>query len=271
MIWESQWKLNQLLPQENLEPFVVTVNQEIAFIDVKLEPENEYEVSRFPVNPDSEEAPISKANKNQKSRNETKPRKSRSAINRSCNKNSPEPEENSLKKRGRPKKSAISQTKPVTDEDLFKIEFKECSRKSSPDLSSRFSDIPNHDSSDDDFKLPKTDLDQIISENKKPKKTEIFTTCNICPKVKKVCLQDKDDFKIHNEYVHEDLKNPFLGPYKCKTCSKVITSEVKMRKHVRLFHVFGNEKLCTTCGKKFYDRRAFYCHIDKNHGIRVRK
>ena len=203
-----------------------------------------------PVDPVSEEGPIFKASKKRKRRNESNPRKSsRSLVNKSYNENSPEVEENSI------------------DEELLKVEVRENSRVSSSDLSSTFGNITHHDSSD----FSSSKANSIKSENKKPKMPEIFTTCNICPKVKKVRLQDLDDLKIHNEYVHEDLQNPFLGPFKCKTCSKVITSEVKMRKHVRLFHVFGNEKLCGTCGKKFYDRRAFYCHVDKNHGIRVRK
>lgn len=98
-------------------------------------------------------------------------------------------------------------------------------------------------------------------------------TCSLCRK--KVELKDSDDTQIHMDLVHKDPKNPFAGPYKCekygktKYCTKIFPSELRIRKHIRQFHLFKNEKLCTTCGKTFYDRRAFFCHIDKNHGIRV--
>lgn len=271
MIIESQIRLNEIFPRENLDTSEVTVKQEIAFIDetsvmVKIEPIDEdepvYSVSV------AEETPIKKRGRPKKvPRTEENLRKSsRSGINRSYDEDFLEAfEENGKKKRGRPKKSNQISKLPNSGEPK-KLEN---SRESSPESSiNRFDNPQDADSSDDDFKLPKIEFEEI-QKTKKPPKSEIFATCEICPAAKKIKLYDENDVKIHNEYVHEDPQNPFFGPFKCKNCPKVITTEVKIRKHVRLFHIFGNEKLCTTCGKKFYDRRAFYCHIDKNHGIRV--
>jgi hypothetical protein len=273
MILESQHRLDDAFPQENPETCLVAVKQEIAFIDeasvlVKLEPleEETTVIATSIVDSANGEYTGKKRGRKKRGTRETTRKSSRSGINRSYDE-SPErvaeSGENLARKRGRPRKSTVQLKELAKDEEVLKLEVKEGSRESSP---AGFNDA---NSSDDDFKPSKDEFDEIPPEAKKPKVPEIFATCDICPKTKKIRLQDADDVKIHNEYVHEDPAIPFNGPFKCKSCPKVISSEVKIRKHVRLFHIFGNEKLCTTCGKKFYDRRAFYCHIDKNHGIRV--
>lgn len=152
-----------------------------------------------------------------------------------------------------------------------KLEIK-INETESPPASPRFDDNDSLVSPLNDEKAELSD-DDNMPKAEIAKKVELM--CNLC--VKKVELRDDDDYNIHMKLVHQDLAVPFLGPYKCENygkarhCTKFFPYEKIIRKHIRQFHLFRNEKLCTTCGQTFYDRRSFYCHIDKNHGIRVRK
>lgn len=287
MILESQSRLDQLLPHENLETCLITVKQEIAFVDesafvIKVEPEyhDEQQVVKFTLNDDEKTSIIvsaSKINKKRKPHEEKIQRKSsRNGNNKSFDGNSPELDsttEGLPKKKGRPRKPILSKIEKSLDTDSFlqiqkteTLQPKEASREST--FFDGFDDGDDNYISDDDFKPTEDFFEDEPPKEEVSAKPEIYATCSICPKKKKVQFLDEDDRKIHNEMVHEDVENPFEGPFKCKSCSKVIASEIKARRHVRQFHLFKNEKLCTTCGKTFYDRRAFYCHVDKNHGIR---
>jgi hypothetical protein len=282
IILESQSQLNKLLPHESLETCLVTVKEEITFVDessvvVKLEPEEDQivntKLTADPIVETSHSSNItsSKVKKKQKTtdaksaRNSSRKRKENSYDEEIFE----EATEETPRKRGRPRKSTAKSKQSLDKESFLAIQKVETveneSRESSPGW---FNDGPNTGGSDDDDFKPVTD--DFEGEKKEVStKPEIFALCFLCPKAKKVQFKDEDDQKIHNELVHEDITIPFKGPYKCKSCPKVIASEIKARRHIRQFHLFKNEKLCTTCGKTFYDRRAFYCHIDKNHGIRV--
>lgn len=287
---DSHNKLNQLFPHENTETCLITVKQEIAFDDetcvVKVEPEEE-QINIFegfsPTTPEN-----LKVRKNRNLHEERNPKRSSRVLmqrtRKSYKEKSPESNviiENMPKKRGRPRKPKPQKKsiKSVENENLSKIqkietletEHKEALRESSPTFDWFDGGGDTNDTSDNDFTSTKEDfVEEIVPNEETPAKPEIFAKCTLCPTAKKVQFKDEDDQKIHNELVHEVVNIINTGPYQCKSCPKNIASEIKMRRHIRQFHLFRNEKLCTTCGKTFHDRRAFYCHIDKNHGIRVR-
>lgn len=189
-----------------------------------------------------------------------------------------QPDEGSTTRRTRQSKARIAwqprKSMRASTRNHLKVENsgakQEIALRDSPSSSPRLDDFERSSSPQQYDENP--EADNFNEVNDKTAMKAVLKRCKLCRK--KVELRDEDDETIHLKLVHENLKSPFLGPYRCENygkarhCTKLFPHEIRIRKHIRQFHLFKNEKLCTTCGATFYDRRSFYCHIDKNHGIR---